>query len=114
MTKQYDFLNRCLKELSNSNLPTTMKLRIELLLLQTKMNLLKYEAKPGLKSHSESEPEFAALYVHVKCVCNGNSTNAEIVALVHHLHTIKNGITGANDSLAIHALECEKLCVLGP
>jgi hypothetical protein len=90
MTKHYGLLNRCLKVLSSSNLPITMKLRIELLLLQTKMNLLKFESKSGLKGNYPCEGDFAALYDHVKSVCDSNSTGAEIAELIHHVQTIKN------------------------
>jgi hypothetical protein len=93
MTKRYGFLNMCLKVLSYSNLPTTMKLRIELLLLQTKMSLLKLESNSTLKSNYPCEGEFAALYDHVKIVCNSNSTGAEIAKLIHHVQTIKNSFT---------------------
>jgi hypothetical protein len=98
MTKHYGLLNMCLKVLSSSNLPTTMKLRIELLLLQTKMNLLKFESKSGLKGNYPCEGEFAALYDHVKGVCDSNSTGAEIAELIHHVQTIKNSFT--NDAVS--------------
>jgi hypothetical protein len=69
MLRQYDLLNKCLKELKGSMLPAEKRLRVELLLIQTKRVLLKDEVESKVTGDVASEKEFLGVYEHLRRVC---------------------------------------------
>jgi hypothetical protein len=91
MIRQYDLLNRCLRELKGSQVPETKRLRLEVLLIQTKLVLLKSEVESRVAGDAASEQEFLGVYDSVKRVCV-HYCQAETDQLICYLERMKEGL----------------------
>jgi len=91
MIKQYDLLNSCLRQLKSSKLPALKKLKIELLLIQTKQVLLKSVVESRVTGDAASEREFLGIYDSVRRVCSCYC-EAETDLLIGHLEKVKEGL----------------------
>lgn len=89
--RQYDLLNRCLRELKGSQVPGTKRLRLEVLLIQTKLVLLKSEVESRVAGNAASEQEFLGVYDSVRRVC-GRYCQAETDHLICYLEKMKEGL----------------------
>jgi len=89
--KQYDILNRCLKELNGSRIPDSKRLRLEVLLIQAKLVLLKSEVESRVAGDAASEQEFLGVYDSLKRVC-GCYCQAETDLLIGQLEKLKEGL----------------------
>jgi hypothetical protein len=97
MMRQYDLLNRCLKELRGSQVPDSKRLRLEVLLIQTKLALLQGEVESRVVGDAASELEFLGVYDCLRQVC-GCYDKAETDLLIGHLEKMKKDLN--NDSEA--------------
>ena len=95
--RQYDLLNRCLKELRGSQVPDSKRLRLEVLLIQTKLALLQGEVESRVVGDAASELEFLGVYDCLRQVC-GCYDKAETDLLIGHLEKMKKDLN--NDSEA--------------
>jgi hypothetical protein len=92
MMRQYDLLNRCLKELHGSQVPASKRLKLEVLLIQTKLVLLQGEVESRVVGDAASEQEFLGVYERLRQVC-GCYCQAETDLLIEHLEKMKVGLT---------------------
>jgi hypothetical protein len=93
LMRQYEILNRCLKELYGSQLHTDKRLRIEVLLNQIKLALLKVEVESRVSGDAASEQEFLGVYDRVRRVC-GFYREVETDFLIGHLERMKKSLNG--------------------
>ena len=91
MMRQYDLLNRCLKELKGSKVTIDKKLKLELLFIQTKVILLTSEVENRVRGDATSEQEFYSLYERVRQVCE-SGRETEMDQLIGHLEKLKQGL----------------------
>ena len=91
MIRQYDLLNRCLQELHGSQLPACKRLKLEVLLIQTKLALLQGEVENRVAGDAASEGEFLGVYDRLRRVC-GCYCQAETDLLVGQLEKVKAGL----------------------
>lgn len=94
MIRQYDLLNRCLKELHGSQLAAGKRLRLEVLLIQTKLVLLKGEVESRVAGDAASEQEFLGVYDRLRQVCTCYC-QTETDLLIKHLEKMKEGLNDA-------------------
>jgi hypothetical protein len=100
--RQYDLLNQCLKALNGSLMPSCKRLRLEVLLIQTKLVLLKGEVESRVTGDAASEGEFLGVYDRLKRVCDCYC-QAETDLIIGRLEKMKvdlNGGTGAQRAIA--------------
>lgn len=81
MLEQYDTVNKCLSELQRSNLPMTVKLKLEVQLYHLKRILLSEEVAAAVRSDDNNKKEFAELYEAFKQVCTISGNDVEIKKL---------------------------------
>jgi hypothetical protein len=96
MMRQYKILNRCLKELNSSQLQTDKKLKMEVLLLQIKLVLLRREVESRLTGDAASEQVFLVLYDSVRRACNSYS-QTETESLIGQLEKIKDYLNNSSE-----------------
>jgi hypothetical protein len=97
MMRQYELLNRCLKELDGSNIQTARKLRLEVLFIQTKLALLKSEVESLLCCDAASEQEFLGIYDSLRRVC-GSYCAEETDQLIHRMEKLKEGLNSSAEA----------------
>jgi hypothetical protein len=97
MIRQYDLLNRCLKELRSASFPAMGKLKLELQFIQVKKILLDWEVEYRLRGNAESERQFLGLYEQVRQICSSSYVESEAEKLILCLDKIKaaSQFTGA-------------------
>ena len=96
MMRQYDLLNKCLKELRASSLPAYQRLTVEVLLIQIKRILLCNEVKSRVAGNAESEQEFLGLYDRIERICG--IYRAETDMLILHLEKLKDGLSDGSEA----------------
>lgn len=92
MVKQYGVLTMCQDEIESSNLPVIDKLKIRMLLIQTKRLLLNGDVSARVRDDGKSEREFEELYDYVRHVCSPASKARELDDLIMRLVTIKEDL----------------------
>ena len=97
MMRQYELLNLCLRELQGSRVPSDKKLRIEVLLLQTKLVLLRKEVESQVWGNAASEREFFGLYERVRQVC-GRDCQADMDLLIGQLVKLKETLNDYSEA----------------
>lgn len=92
MLEQYDIVNKCLFELQRSNLPMTVKLKLEVQLYHLKRILLLEEVAVVVKSDANNKREFMEMYDAFKYVCTISSNDIEIKKLIIRQTEIKQAL----------------------
>ena len=85
MNREYSITNQCLQLLKQSNLPTIMRLRVEIRLIQMKKLLLNDALTYEVKSEDSGEDVFEGLLGHMRRICGGNSEGDALAALMERL-----------------------------
>jgi hypothetical protein len=97
MMRQYEILNKCLRELAGSNIQTARKLRLEVLFIQTKLALLKSEVESRLYCDAASEQEFLGIYDSLRRVC-GSYCAEETDQLIHRMEKLKEDLNSSAEA----------------
>jgi hypothetical protein len=82
MLEQYHVVNKCLLELQKSNLPTTVKLKLEVQLYHLKRVLLLEEVAAVVKSDADNKREFMEMYDAFRHVCTIEPSEIEVKKLI--------------------------------
>ena len=104
MLKQYSVLSKCLFELKKSDLPIIDKLRIEVLLIQTKRILLDHVVERRVACVASSEIQFDNLYEQVCYVCLSGKTPEDLDRLKELLREVKEGLNFESNGRSVYSL----------
>jgi hypothetical protein len=98
MDHEYSIINQCLQLLTQSDMPTIKKLRVEIQLIQMKRLLLNDAIPNEIKCGSCGEDVFEGLLCQMRRICGGGSCDGE--ALTDLMNRIGGMLTVLGDDQA--------------